>query len=222
MNSAKSNATGLNRESTTNAAGQKLEPGGREPSSGLQKELFEARLQRWSDAKSLPPLHVQKWLALDEPGRTRLLEIAEMLKMRAGQCVAALALLEEIAIREGQSIAEILERPVLRRILNSAGSGPGRARALLDELRTLRYPRLKHAAKRLAEQVTALKLPPSIKILLPRDLASDEVRVQIVAHGSAEMEEALACLTAKSCELLRLSAMVGGLDGALLEPNEAK
>jgi hypothetical protein len=219
MSSAKSNgdSTDLNRESTPNAAGQKLEPSGYETSPGLQKELFEARLRRWSDAKSLPPFHVQKWLGLDEPGRTRLLEIAEMLKMRAGQCIAALALLEEIAVRESQSIAEILERAVLRRILNSPGSGPGRARAMLDELRTLRYPRLKRAAKRLADQVTAMKLPPSVKILLPRDLASDEVRIQIVTHGSAEMEEALECLTAKSCELLRLAAMVGGLDGPPLE-----
>jgi hypothetical protein len=219
MNSARSNrgSTGLNRESTPNAAGQKLEPSGHETSSGLRKEPFEARLRRWSDAKSLPPLHVQKWLGLGEPGRTRLLEIVEMLKMRAGQCIVALALLEEIAVREGQSIAEILERPVLRRILNSAGSGPGRARAMLDELRTLRYPRLKRAAKHLAEQVTALKLPSSVRILLPRDLASDEVRIQIVTHGSAEMEEALECLTAKSRELLRLAAIVAGLDGSVLE-----
>jgi hypothetical protein len=102
----------------------------------------EHRLRLWADTKALPPVHVQRWLALEEPGRMRLLEIAESLKMRAGQCVAALSLLEEIAIREGKTIGEILDRPSLRRIFNSAGSGPGRVREMLDELRTLRYPRL--------------------------------------------------------------------------------
>lgn len=175
----------------------------------------DCRLRRWADAKALPPAHVQKWLALDERGRTRLLEIAENLKMHTGQFIAALALLEEIALREGQVVGEILARPSLRRVLNSAGSGPGRARVLLDELRALRYPRLKRASERLAEGVAAIKLPPGIRIVLPRDLASDEVRVEIVAYGSAEMEQLLACLSAKSSEIVRLAAMLGGADGGL-------
>ncbi|MBV8771814.1 MAG: hypothetical protein JO166_05720 [Deltaproteobacteria bacterium] len=179
--------------------------------------MIELRLRRFAEEKSLPPAHVQKWLALDEPGRTRLLEIAETLKMRAGQCVATLALLEEVSIREGQTIAEILELPTLRRILNSPGSGPGRARLVLDELRALRYPQLHRAVKYLAEQVAALNLPSTIKIVLPRDLASDQVRVEIVAQGKAEMEEALGYLTAKNLDLVRLAEMVAGLDAGPLD-----
>jgi len=175
----------------------------------------QRRLRLWADTKALPPVHLQRWLALDEPGRTRLLEIAEGLRMRAGQFVAALSLLEEIAIREGQTIGEILGRPSLRRIFNSSGSGPGRGRAMLDELRALRYPRLKQAVRRLAEEVAAIKLPPAIKVILPGNLASDEVRVEIVAHGSAEMAEVLACLRAKGSELVRLAAMLSGAGSAL-------
>jgi hypothetical protein len=164
---------------------------------------------------------MQKWLALDEQGRTRLLEIAESLKMHTGQFISALALLEEIAIREGQKVDEILAYPSLHCVLNSTGSGPGRARILLDELRSLRYPRLKRAYERLAEEVAAIKLPPGIKIVLPRDLASDEVRVEIVAHGSAEMEQLLTCLTAKSSALIGLAAMLGGADdGSEIECQE--
>jgi hypothetical protein len=173
----------------------------------------EHRLRLWADAKALPPAHLQRWLALDEPGRGRLLDLAQDLKMRGGQCVAALSLLEEIAIREGQTIGEILDHPSLRRIFSSAGSGPGRARKLLDELRTLRYPRLKRAAARLAGEVAAIKLPPGIKVTLPRDLASDEVRVEIIARGSCEMAHLLGSLTAKASELVRLVAMLGGADG---------
>ncbi len=171
------------------------------------------RLLRWANTKALPPAYVQKWLALDERGRARLLEIAENLRMHTGQLIAAIGLLEEIAIREGQDAGDILAAPSLHRVFNSAGSGPGRARALLDELRMLRYPRLRRAVERLAEAVAAIKLPSGIRIVLPRDLASDEVRVEIVARGSTEMEQLLACLIAKSRELVALTAMLGGADG---------
>jgi hypothetical protein len=173
----------------------------------------DPRIRRWANAKALSPADVQKWLSLGEQGRTRLLEIAENLKMHTGQFIAALALLEEIALREGQDVGEILACPSLHRVLNSAGSGPGRARALLDELRALRYPRLKHASERLAEGVAAIKLPPGIKIVLPRDLASDEVRIEIIAHGSVEMEQLLACLKVKSREIVGIAEMLGGADG---------
>ena len=77
-----------------------------------------------------------------------------------------------------------------------------------DVIRTIR-----RAVERLAKEVAALKLPPGIKVVLPRDLASDEVRVEIVAHGSAEMEQLLVCLTAKSSEIVALAAMLAGADG---------
>jgi hypothetical protein len=177
----------------------------------------ERRLRRWAEAKALPTPHVRKWLALDEAGRARLLDFAESLKMHTGQFITALTLLEEIAVREGQSVGEILDRLPLRRVLDSAGSGPGRARLLLEELRAARYPQIKRASDYLAGQLSAIKLPPCIKVVLPRDLASDEVRVEIVAHGSAEMEQVLASLTAKSPELVRLAAMLAGEDDLVLD-----
>jgi virulence-associated protein VagC len=55
-------------------------------------------------------------------------------------------------------------------------------------------------------------LPAGIKVTLPRDLASDEVRVEIIAHGSEEMALVLASLAAKASELVRLAAMLSGVD----------
>ena len=181
----------------------------------MNSATVDVRLHRWAKAKLLPPACVQKWLALSDQGRTRLLEIAETLKMHAGQFIKALAMLDEIAIREGQDVSEILARPSLHRVIKAKGSGPGRARALLDELRALRYPQLKHARERLEHQFAAIKLPSGIRVVLPHDLASDEVRLEIVAHGCVEMERLLACLTAKSGEIVALAAMLGGADGDL-------
>lgn len=219
MNSEKTSGESVDRtgESVPIASGRTLERTTKTNFGGSETEVIESRLREFAEEKSLPLAHVQKWLALDEPGRTRLLEMAETLKMRTGQCVAALALLEELSIREGQTIAEILDRPTLRRILNSRGSGPGRARLVLDELRALRYPQLNRATQRLAEQVAALNLPATIKIVLPRELASDEVRVEIAVHGKAEMEQALGSVIAKSRDLVRLAELLAGLDAGNAE-----
>lgn len=174
----------------------------------------ERRLRVWANAKALPLQCLQKWLALKEPGRTQLLELAENLRMRTGQFVAALALLEEIAIREGREVGEILASPSLGRVYNSEDSGPGRARALLDELRSLRYPQLKHMLQRLGEEVAAIRLPRGIKIVFPHDLSSDEVRVELTAHGRVEMQQLLAALNSKTRELVRLAGIIGGADDA--------
>ncbi len=173
---------------------------------------IERRIRIWADARALPPAHLEKWLVLDEPGRTRLLEIAEYLKFRTGQFITAFMLLEEIAVRDRERIAEILARPSILRLINASGSGPGRARALIDELRTLRYPRLRRACERLTAEVAALGMPRGIKVVLPRELASDEVRIEIIAHGGAEMEELLATLRAKAGGLVRIAAMLGGVN----------
>jgi hypothetical protein len=178
----------------------------------MNRAEVDHRLRRWAGAKSLPPEHLRRWLALNERSRATLLEIAENLKMHTGQFIAGLVLLEEIATREGSDVAEVLTRSSIRRVITSGGSGPGRARALLDELRGLRYPRLKQADEQLARELATIKLPAGIKVVLPRELASDEVRIEIVARGSAEMERLLGCLMVKAAELTRLAAMLGGID----------
>jgi len=171
---------------------------------------LDRRVRCWTSAKRLPPSYVEKWLAFSERARARLLEIAEMLKMHSGQCITTITLLEEISLREGLGVDEILAATPLRRVLSSPGSGPGRSHDLLKELRALRYPELKRARQRLEAELAAIKLPRGIRVIMPPELASDEVRVEVVAHGSAELERLLACLTAKASDLVGLAAMLAG------------
>jgi len=146
---------------------------------------IETRILVWAGARAVPPTIVERWLVLDNSSRSELLELAEEVKFRTGQFLTAFELLEEIALREDQSISEILKRGPIRSIVQAGGSGPGRARALIDQLRVLRFPRLKQASERLNTELASLALPRGIKVVLPRDLASDEARIEIVASGSA-------------------------------------
>ncbi|MGH7836693.1 MAG: hypothetical protein ACREQC_02575, partial [Candidatus Binataceae bacterium] len=92
----------------------------------------DSRIRHWASQRRLPALLVERWLALASADGDALLALAEGLRLRAGQFATAFELLDEIRLREGGDVAGILDRRELRRIIDGAGSAPGRARALLE------------------------------------------------------------------------------------------
>ena len=173
---------------------------------------LDANIRQWAAARRLPQSHLERWLALACADRRALLESAEAVRMRTGQFVAAFELIAEIAVREREPIAAIIARAEIRRILDGAGSAPEKAVRFLGALRAMRYPRLKKMGDRLAAAIAALGLPRGIAVALPHDLASDELRIEIVAHGGAELESLAVALTEKLDGLKRIAEMVGGAD----------
>ncbi len=171
----------------------------------------EEAIRAWAAARRLPEPYLARWLALGPDDRTALLAAVEGLRMRAGQLIAALDLLEEISVREAQPVAAILARIEVRRILNGAGSRPGRASALLAALRAIRFPRLARATERIAREIAALGLPRGIRITPPRELASDEVRVELIAHGGEELNELLGALARHARALARIADLAAGV-----------
>jgi len=176
----------------------------------MKSTEVENRIRQLAAERRLPATHLERWLAIDQPSRARLLEITETLRLRTGQIVAAIDTLDEIAVREQITIADILDRPDLRRTLKSAGSTPARASALIDQLRAMRFPLLRAMQSRLVLEIAALKLPRGIAVLLPHELGSDELTVSITAHSGAEFERMLASLEIKKTGLMRVIEMLGG------------
>ena len=173
-------------------------------------ENSDPRIREWAGKRRLPESHLGRWLALREQDRAAILEIAEGLRLRTGQLVTALDLLEEIALRERASIADVLARSDIRRILEGTGSAPGRASALLEYLRMVRFPLLKAATDRLRAEIAALALPAGVEVVLPRELSSDELRIEISAHGGAELERLIGAIENKASALRRIAEMLGG------------
>ena len=171
---------------------------------------IEDAIRAWAAQRRLPDAHLTRWLALAEDDRAALLSIAERLRLRTGQFVTVFELLEEIALREQSTPRDILVRGEIQRILDGAGSAPERARALLDELRTIRMPRLRATTERLKREIAALGLSREIGVTLPRDLGSDEMRIEILARGGAELERLIDELTKHRAGLGRIAEMLGG------------
>lgn len=173
---------------------------------------LDSQIRSLAAARRLPDSHLEKWLRLDESSRSAVLETARALKLRTGQIVAALDLLEEISVREGEPVAALLDRPAVRGLANAAGSTPSRAHAFLDELRAMRFPRLRETIDRVEAAIAALRLPHEIKLVLPRELSSDELTIQLTVSDAEGLERLLGMLKEKQSDLERIFSMLGGDD----------
>jgi len=185
----------------------------------IEMKGLDDRIGRWATERHLPDAHLRRWLVLADDDRSALLELAETLRLRTGQFVAAFELIDEIALRERAAdapvevtITTILARREIRRILDGTGSAPGRARELIETLRAIRFPRLKRAADRLAAEIAALGLPGGVKVILPKELSSDEVRIEILAHGGTDLARLIDAVAQARVGLGRIADLVGGAD----------
>jgi hypothetical protein len=180
----------------------------------MRDETTAAAIRACAESRHLPDANTEKWLAMATPSRMALLDYAERLNLRTGQLVAAIDLLDEIEIREGIAPVAILARDDIRRTCALNGSGPWRAKAFLDALRAIRFPRLKEATDRLASEIAALKLPSGIRVELPKDLSSDELMIHLNARTGRELENLIDALAAKKAGVARIANLMGGDDEA--------
>jgi hypothetical protein len=176
----------------------------------MNADEIDAQIRELAAERRLPQNHLDRWLAMDLPSRASMLDLARALRLRTGQLVTALDTLDEISVREHVTAVAILDWPEIRRIANSPGSLPSRASALLEALRTLRYPRLNKMQTQLRSEVSALKLPRGISIDLPKDLGSDELTVSIRVRSGTELTHLIEALNEKRPGLTRIIEMLGG------------
>ena len=167
-------------------------------------------VRAWAEPHHLDRVHLERWLALDAYGAAAMLDAAGRLRLRVGQLQGALEMLEEIALIDGMQVSAVLARAPLKRILEGVGPAPARARAFVDELRAMRFPRLGRALAQMRAEVAALKLPRSVSVTLPKDLGSDELRIEIRVRSAAEFRESVRALGERADSVERILDLFGG------------
>jgi hypothetical protein len=173
---------------------------------------IETNVRRWAEEHHLERTHLERWLALDAASAAALWDFASRLRMRVGQVRTALEMLDEMALVEQQPISEILARAPLKRILEGSGSAPARARAFVEELRAMRFPRLGRALERLKGEIAALRMPRMVNVALPGDLGSDELRIEMRVRDAAEFRESLRIVAERADGIERILELLGGGD----------
>ncbi|HXZ88979.1 MAG TPA: hypothetical protein VEF07_10425 [Candidatus Binataceae bacterium] len=172
----------------------------------------EHQIRSLAEKRHLPAPHLEQWLGLDAPSSARFLEIAQKLRLRTGQLLGALDMLSEIAVRERADVAAILSKPSVARIVDGAGSAPERAHQFIEEVRALRYPRLRNAADRIRTEAAAIRLSRGARLVLPKELGSDELTIELKVRTVAELEKFISALGEKRAAIARIIAMLGGSD----------
>jgi len=167
-------------------------------------------VRAWAELRHLDRAHLDRWLALDAYSAAAVLDAAGRLRLRVGQLQGALEMLEEIALVDGAQVSAVLARAPLKRILEGVGPAPARARAFVDELRAMRFPRLGRALEQMKAEVAALKLPRMVAVALPKDLGSDELRIEIRVRNGTELRESLRALEEKADSVERILDLLGG------------
>jgi len=169
-----------------------------------------AAIRAWAAERHLPETHLARWLKMAERDRAALLAIARALRLSTGALVTALATLEEISVRESCAIESVLARdPIARIIKGRAGTAPARAKAFLEALRAIRYPRLAEAARKLEAEIAALHLPRGVSVVLPKDLGADQLRVELQAGDGAGLKRLIGALYANTEALAHNADMLG-------------
>ena len=176
----------------------------------MKADEIDAEIRMLAEERRLPAAHLERWLTSDELSRGALLRLAKKLRLRTGQLVTALELLEEVAVRERITVAEVLSRDEICRITDGPNSGPARASALIEALRQLRFPRLRKMQERLRAEVAALKLPRGISVDLPKELGSDELTVSLRVRSANDLGRLVALLNQSSAGLARIVEMLSG------------
>ena len=176
----------------------------------MSEDDIAKAVRAWAEPLHLDRAHLERWLALDSYSAASILGAACGLRLRVGQLQGALEMLEEIALVDKTQVSAVLARAPIKRILEGVVPAPARARALVDELRAMRFPRLGRALELMKAEVAALKLPRSVAVALPKDLGSDELRIEIRARSGAEFRDSLRVLGEKADGVERILDLLGG------------
>src|SRR5688572_4513138 len=123
------------------------------------KRLSEQTLARW-----------QRWTEADQ---STLLLLAQELQLGENHLRDFLDWLEEITLRDGDTIHDLLARPEITRPLNAKLGRNDKLKAIKDALRKLRYPHLSRLEESLRTAVKALDLSSRVRVSFPPALEGD-------------------------------------------------
>jgi hypothetical protein len=133
---------------------------------------------------------VDRWLHLAPADRKALLDLARELRLGEHQLGDLWEWAEEIALRDGTSIAAVLDDALLRTAGRQQLGRNDRLKLVKEALRRLRFPELSATQERLASLVRALNLPANVRVVLPAHLEGDAIRVEIAASSPGALQVA--------------------------------
>jgi hypothetical protein len=162
--------------------------------------MSDDAVRAYAAGKHFGAASLERWLAHDEAGRLALLAVAERLRLGENQLRDVLEAAEDVAARQGSSLAAVLTG---KEVSTALGAEVGRNEAIKgvkNALRRLRYPQLSAAEGRLKGLIGKLGLPAGVSAEAPPNLEGENLTVTLRARSAAELRA-------------RAAGVVGALNG---------
>ena len=150
--------------------------------------MIDQQILAYGTKKAFHQKTLDRWLKLAENDRGALLALAEGLKMGENHLRDFLDWLEEISLRDGVSIRDILTGESFERISSNPRLGRGdKLKRIKEEVRRLRYPRLRQIEGEIGKRIRELKLIPQIQMSVPPGLEGGALNVRLRATSFEEL-----------------------------------
>lgn len=172
-----------------------------------QVSLDYARIKGFHEAT------IKRLSSLAQQDQEALMAIVATLRASENHVRDLLDWLEEIAVRDGTPIKDVLAKDTLGALLTDPRLGRNdKLKRLKEELRRIRFPRLSQIETEITKRIQALKLGPQVQLAVPTGLEGGFLTVQLKATSHEELRQLLAEL-AQAVEKMEVKEIFELLDG---------
>jgi hypothetical protein len=159
--------------------------------------MTEHTIQEYAQSKGFHPQFLQRWLDWNRKDGAALLDLALSLKAGENHLRDLMDWVEEIALRDGTRICEILANKAITEIRTDPRLGRAdRLKRIKDQVRRMRFPRLSQIEDSIRSKIRQLKLPPSVTLSPPSGLEGGYLQIDFTAGSTAEFKSILEKLSA--------------------------
>ena len=136
-----------------------------------------------------------RWLAWEQPDRDALYRLAFALKIGENHLRDLMDWLEEISLRDGLQVRQILGNGSIAALESDPRLGRAdKLKRIKDQIRRWRFPRLAQTEDSIRARVQELKLQPEIRLTVPPGLEGGRLRVEFDASSQDELRRLIAKL----------------------------
>ena len=174
-------------------------------------------IQEYALSKGLHPRIKERWLSWNPNDGAALLDVALTLKAGENHLRDLMDWLEEIAVRDGTAIGEVLRSKTISDVRTNPRLGRAdRLKRIKDQIRRIRFPRLSQIENSIQLKIRQLKLSPAVRVSVPAGLVGGDLQIEFTAGSPAEFKSILAKLyaAAESESLAEIYVLLNGAANA--------
>jgi hypothetical protein len=154
--------------------------------------MGDSEIQTYANQRGFQRNTLDRWLSWAAADREALATLALSLKISENHLREMMDWLEEIALRDGKPIQDILaEKPIYDARTDPRLGRADRLKRVKEQLRRRRFPRLAETEDQIRNHINSLKLQPEIRLSVTPGLEGGQLNVEFEAGTTAEFKVAV-------------------------------